>query len=332
MEEFESLQLSINLRNCKEIVKTSKQYAEDRVYVYPVGLRDPPPNFPNGNVVICHKSLTDAILDIRKRSIVKGILVIKDLMSPNLPVVTGENIKHIKSVSASQNPCQFLRDGNVLITSPAKVTGFEWPIVVYDYRHIDDQGHVSDDIEKHNCNMLVRCTNLLYILRDDEIRQETDLLYVNSCKMFESSNEESQLIKSYKSFCTRLLASQKKERSSSNPRASLNQLPIIIMKKSIETIEKETFKTLRDIYWFFISKYLKIKTFSHDRILKALAQEILAIFERDLALLLKECDSHDESIQFLEERIDKTRFNNLVKQVCEMNKDYRDKLTLLGIV
>ena len=78
-ESFISLDLSLNFRNSREIVKRIKSYAEEDGYPYKKGIVMPLENFPTGCPPVFVYSFKDAMKEARKRT-KDGILVIANLL------------------------------------------------------------------------------------------------------------------------------------------------------------------------------------------------------------------------------------------------------------
>eukprot|EP00111_Clytia_hemisphaerica_P011395 TCONS_00033386-protein len=180
---FQLLQLSVNLRNSKEIAREAKSLAEERLYRYTEGISEPPSNFPNGPPPAFVKSVKEAVEMIRNsdqasqgnssKNKVKnrGILVITDTIADvNLGEVSDEIMFYDDSFikqeqfEGVQNPCEFLRQGNsILITKPSYVNGFEWNTVIYKL-----STKIDDYIEFHDCNITMRCTTNLFIVNTNK--------------------------------------------------------------------------------------------------------------------------------------------------------------------
>uniref|UniRef100_A0A7M5UEM7 Uncharacterized protein n=1 Tax=Clytia hemisphaerica TaxID=252671 RepID=A0A7M5UEM7_9CNID len=168
-KSFQLLQLSVNLRNSKEIVGEAKSLAEVRLYRYTEGISEPPSNFPNGPPPVFVKSVKEAVKIIRNSDQAtsqgnssenkvknRGILVITDTItdvdlgevSDDIMFYDDSFIKQ-EQFEGVQNPCEFLRQGNsILITKPGYVNGFEWNTVIYKL-----STKIDDYIEFHDCNI-----------------------------------------------------------------------------------------------------------------------------------------------------------------------------------
>ena len=172
-DDFEVLDLSLNLRNTEEIVKKSKSLSEQMHYRYENGLKMPPPNFPNGCAPNIMESLKEALNSARK-STSQGILIITDdlgsatskvsLIEPNAKVF-GKNHTDFEEW---ENPYEFLtRPGSVLLTDSQSISGFEWPTVIM-LLIVDIGEAVLSSIEKHRCNITLRCTTNLYTVNEEK--------------------------------------------------------------------------------------------------------------------------------------------------------------------
>ncbi|XP_066933713.1 uncharacterized protein [Clytia hemisphaerica] len=132
---FEIIHLTCNLRNTKEIVKKTKSIAETQLYEYAHGVSETPVNFLIGSPAVHVSSFGEAIFEERLLPKPKeGLLLVSD--SVNFPVPPNEQVKFFHSsrndFNNDENPCDFLRQGNVLVVSRNYVSGFEWPVVVYE--------------------------------------------------------------------------------------------------------------------------------------------------------------------------------------------------------
>ena len=63
--------------------------------------------------------------------------------------------------SGAENPIDFLNEGNILVTSRNYLSGFEWPVVIYQLVESDE-----GDVERHECNVISRCTSMLIVHLD----------------------------------------------------------------------------------------------------------------------------------------------------------------------
>ena len=79
-DKFTFLDLLQNFRNSREIVKTTKLYAEEKSYTYEEGIAMPLGNFPTGCTPIFVHTFEDAMKEARKRT-KDGILVINRVTS-----------------------------------------------------------------------------------------------------------------------------------------------------------------------------------------------------------------------------------------------------------
>ena len=154
---FEVIHLTSNLRNSKEIVMKANNIAETQLYEYaPL----PPMFSPFGPPPVYVSSFGEAVYDARMSKVKIGFLLVTDV---NFPVLPNEKVKFFHSLRndfQDDNPCEFLRQGNILIVSRNHVSGFEWPVVVYE----TGKTRVEEDLEHHDCNILMRCTTKLYII------------------------------------------------------------------------------------------------------------------------------------------------------------------------
>ena len=201
---FQSLQLSVNLRNSKEIAKEVKSLADTRLYKYSEGISVPPSNFPNGPPPLYVKSIKDAVKAIRDAdqksqrgsNKKKGILIITDsIYDVDLGDVSGDILFYDDSFIQQelfenlQNPREFLRQGNsILITKPGYVNGFEWTTVIYKL-----STKIDEYIEFHECNIAMRCTTNLFIVNT----KETSLVYEHEQILKALPSDETSAIKKH---------------------------------------------------------------------------------------------------------------------------------------
>ena len=169
-EKFKVIQLTSNLRNTKEIVKKSKNIAETQLYEYAQGVSETPSNFPKGNPPKHTSSFGEAIFQA-KMNTDKGLLLVADSIDFSIP--SNERAKFFHSSQhdfENDNPCNFLHaKGNILVTSRNYISGFEWPVVIYE----NDNRTVEEVLEHHECNVSMRCTTQLYIVGSNYGSNET---------------------------------------------------------------------------------------------------------------------------------------------------------------
>ncbi|XP_066935003.1 uncharacterized protein [Clytia hemisphaerica] len=161
-DEFVLVKLALNLRNTKEICNKAMSVADQTLFQYANGLTKPPPNFPNGLSLYYAESFSEAISRVRLKT-KKGILVVSE--NTKVKLKTKVKVKfyhdHQSDFYSTQNPVDFLNQGNILITSPNLLSGFEWPVIIY-FKCFDlDE---DNSIESHECNIISRCTSLLYVI------------------------------------------------------------------------------------------------------------------------------------------------------------------------
>ena len=161
--DFSFLQLSVNFRNSREVVKmTEKNY---RRAVDKDNIAMPLENFPKGCTPLKFYSLEEGIKEARKRT-KEGILLIDvdDVRD------SSEDFKLINErwrvwkrdesdFTENENPYEFLLDGNILIVDRSTCVGFEWPTVVV----LDE-----NEFTYENCNPIMRCTTNLIIVKKRE--------------------------------------------------------------------------------------------------------------------------------------------------------------------
>ncbi|XP_066914200.1 uncharacterized protein [Clytia hemisphaerica] len=198
--KFKSLNLSFNMRNSHEVVRSSKKLAEKMLYRYETGLVKPPVLFPTGTTPLEIQTVGELFVNVvpNKKT---GILMIADAKQKSafdhlLAIINSKHTnKKIKVYSQWKNdftgslinPIQFLKDGNILVTTTNWASGFEWDTVVLitfmkkvkepdstvsfensesilvRNRPMPNPEKVSSDfrIEGHPCNAMLRCTTHL---------------------------------------------------------------------------------------------------------------------------------------------------------------------------
>ncbi|XP_066920207.1 uncharacterized protein [Clytia hemisphaerica] len=195
-DSFETLDLALNLRNTEEIVKKSKAISDQIHYRYENGLRMPPPNFPNGCTPISTDSLEKALTTARQ-STLKGILIITDDITSTLSKISKiePNVKVFGKDQSDfdkwENPYEFLtRPGSVLLTDSHTASGFEWPTVIL-FLAADLCETKMSSIEKHKCNLTLRCTTNLYIIKTDSKGEDVNIVesFYNNPNIFLSAME-----------------------------------------------------------------------------------------------------------------------------------------------
>ena len=164
--EFTFLDLSQNFRNSREIVKTTKSFAEWEYYRYKEGIVMPPENFPTGCPPIFVDSLEDAMKEARKRT-KDGILIINRHVNDadkNYLNQTREKWKmygnYQNDFRENENPYKFLQEGNVLIVECHFTNGFQWSTVI-----VIEKGTGSIGASLNECNWMMRCTTNLIVVR-----------------------------------------------------------------------------------------------------------------------------------------------------------------------
>ena len=205
IREGEFINLSLNLRNSKEILDAAKAVTVEELMWHEVSaLANTPSNFPNGPRPEIVESIEEAIKRIRKET-KKGILVIiaAEVLIPEifystikgkykcyLPYEQGDKFE-------DKDPYQWLRDGEILVTQVTNIVpnitdGFEWPIVIY--LNTRKESYISS-----GCSSYTRCTSKLYIVRKSmsennlikSIEASNDFTYIEIQKMFLSSLNKS---------------------------------------------------------------------------------------------------------------------------------------------
>uniref|UniRef100_A0A7M5UUR2 Uncharacterized protein n=1 Tax=Clytia hemisphaerica TaxID=252671 RepID=A0A7M5UUR2_9CNID len=192
-KDFEVIQLRTNLRNTKEIVKKTKNIAETQLYEYAQGVSETPVNFLTGSPPIYVSSIGEAVFKaslLRK----KGLLIVKDTIK--FPVPPNEPIKfyHLSrnDFDENDNPCDYLRQGNILVASRNYVSGFECPVVIYE----NDQT-TRENLEHHECNISMRCTTQLIIVGQNNDSSQA-LAYFKIANLLQHSVEDSALLSQFK--------------------------------------------------------------------------------------------------------------------------------------
>ena len=166
-EDFESLHLTFNMRNAVDIVEESKLVMKTKPFRHKEGLAPTPPNFPRGFPPVQVKTLDDAIDHARKLTS-DGILIIANtsfdvpfwLLRDQKADFYGTLINVDDSVDSIQDPIQALKNGRILVTTQAFISGFEWPTVIH--LSLSKNANIAD-VEDHECNIFLRCTNQLII-------------------------------------------------------------------------------------------------------------------------------------------------------------------------
>ena len=202
LQGFNNIKLDLNLRNTKEISKKAINAAEQKLFKYANGLSEPPPNFPNGPTPVYSKSIDDALFQVRLMTETKGVLIVSDYCQ--VQTKTKEKLKFfhhlMQDFSAKDNPIDFLNEGNVLVTSRHFISGFEWPIVIY---HIKDDE--SEDVELHECNIISRCTSMLFIVGKNDTSDVTSHPYTEILNLIEFSLDDSINVGNFKSFARKCI-------------------------------------------------------------------------------------------------------------------------------
>eukprot|EP00111_Clytia_hemisphaerica_P011755 TCONS_00034520-protein len=190
---FEVIQLHTNLRNTKEIVEKTKNIAETQLYKYVQGVSETPVNFLTGDPPIYVSSIGEAVFkasSLRK----KGLLIVTDTIE--FPIPPSEPIKfyHLSrnDFDENNNPCDYLSQGNILVTSRNYVSGFECPVVIYE----NDQT-VRENLEHHECNISMRCTTQLIIVGQNYDSSQA-LAYFEIANLLQHSMEDSALLSQFK--------------------------------------------------------------------------------------------------------------------------------------
>ena len=137
LEEFETLKLSLNLRNTKQIVHETRLLVRLSFFSHPIALVKPPINFPEGFQPILHKDSIEECLKTALELTSSGVLIIVDdrNISEKLAVYGKIYSQKINQFTTSENPHEYLSQGNVLITDNITVSGYEWPTVIISFQH-----------------------------------------------------------------------------------------------------------------------------------------------------------------------------------------------------
>eukprot|EP00111_Clytia_hemisphaerica_P003860 TCONS_00011088-protein len=203
LKDFEIIKLDLNLRNTKEISKKAINIGEQKLFKYANGLSVPPPNFPEGPRPFYSKSIDDALFQARMISPTKGILIVSD--NSQFKTNTKEKIKFfhrsMKDFSSKENPIDFLNEGNVIITSRDLISGFEWPVIIY-----LDEYNESEDVEHHECNIISRCTSMLFIIGENDSSDVKTYPYTEILNLVEFSVDDHVNVSNIKSFIRKCIA------------------------------------------------------------------------------------------------------------------------------
>ena len=227
LQDFNSTRLTLNLRNCKEVVKTAKTVAEENVFKHANHILEPPKNFPNGIPTEQLNSINEALFRTRLKTS-KGILIITDRIEQMPKSFQNENMYYFSGKNfAYLNPNCILHDGNILATLPKLAIGFEWPTLICDMG--------ENKLETHKCNMLMRCTTMLYIVGGKTLLPKDNFPYIEILHLLESP------VDGEPSFSTELKSKLKKYTSDHlekfNRREWLNEV-FPILEKTIDEISK----------------------------------------------------------------------------------------------
>ena len=247
-KEFTIVNLALNLRNTKEISKKALSVAEQSLFQYANGLLKPPSNFPQGPNPVYVESFDEAIFRVRLQT-KKGILLVSD--DAGVTFQTKEKVKYYqyyqRDFSATQNPIDFLNNGNILVTSRRFLSGFEWPVVIY--KHVKNG---ERDVESHDCNIISRCTSLLYIFGEED-RSVKSFPFIEISSLLEITISDGTPLSKLKDYMSKYIADHLNR---FNRRKWLQNL-LPILKKTIEQIsqaqsETITFSVLEDLLHFLL--------------------------------------------------------------------------------
>ncbi|XP_066928974.1 uncharacterized protein [Clytia hemisphaerica] len=192
--DFQSVSLNLNLRNTKEIANKALSVGEQKIYRYADGLSSPPLNFPNGPSPTYAASIDDAIKKVRAIT-KKGILLVTDNYAFNLKIDEKVRFHDKYPPHRKDSPIDFLKKGGILVASRDDISGFEWPVVIYQLNKTDEE---DIDIERHECNMISRCTSLLYIVGEENNTNINYFPYNKILKMLELLTADNTITNQFK--------------------------------------------------------------------------------------------------------------------------------------
>ncbi|XP_066922338.1 uncharacterized protein [Clytia hemisphaerica] len=204
--KFQSIQLSLNLRNSKSIVKTSQIKAEKELCDYSDSLEEPPTNFPTGPPTDYVDSIIEAVTKARNETD-GGILIITD-WELEFSDINEQYKFYMRNgeddfLGGSDNPYEWLKDGNILITSPSNVEGFEWPTIIW---REESSGYLYS-LEKFGSGTIMRCTTRLYIVgQDEENTCNQELPFNQISKLLRISITDNELMALFKSCAKRMIS------------------------------------------------------------------------------------------------------------------------------
>uniref|UniRef100_A0A7M5XLW9 Uncharacterized protein n=1 Tax=Clytia hemisphaerica TaxID=252671 RepID=A0A7M5XLW9_9CNID len=234
----------------KEISQKAMVVAEKSFFQYANGISKPPQNFPSGPSPVYTKSFDEAVFRVRLKT-KKGILLVSDDVNINLK--TNEKVKYYhcnrSDFSDAENPIDFISEGNILVTSRNFLSGFEWPVVIYQLNE-NDEG----DIERHECNIISRCTSMLVIVGTDENLNLKSFPFTEISSLLEISTTDELYLSNFKD-CLRKYIIDHIDRF--NRRDWLQGL-LPILKTTIEHISEAlnntiAFPMLEDILLFMLT-------------------------------------------------------------------------------
>ncbi|XP_066929277.1 uncharacterized protein [Clytia hemisphaerica] len=256
-KKFTVVNLNLNLRNTKEISNKAFVVAEQDLFEYANGLSKPPQNFPNGCRPTCVSSLDEALVLARNLETKKGILLVSDSEQINLN--TKEKVKYHHEYkldfSFPENPIDFLNEGNILVTSRNYLSGFEWPVVIYQLNE-NDEG----DIERHECNIISRCTSLLIIVGKETSTHLNNFPFAEIASLLEVLTSDTSTLSDFKKLARNYVMDHL---SRYKRRRWLHDLQPIL-KRAIEQISQTsnvtiTFSMLEDLFRFLLKDLLNEK-------------------------------------------------------------------------
>ena len=253
--EFQFLHLSTNLRNTKEIYEKSIEIAGQVSYTNAFGILQPPEKFPVGNSVVYNSSLEEAIDSARsaRSSSSNGILVIVDPYEKS-PISLSGSVKHYyhkrNDFQPTESPFQLLKNGGILITSSNFVSGFDWPVVVYERSNLSSF-MVKGMLDIHECNVVLRCTTKLFLCGDVKESKPIKEHFVELSKLMEISPDDNPLLISLKNRCKNVVDESYDDKW-------INEL-IPVLEKTLKKVElanaeilsnEDVFALHESLFWF----------------------------------------------------------------------------------
>ncbi|XP_066932435.1 uncharacterized protein [Clytia hemisphaerica] len=254
--EFKVVQLTTNLRNTKEIVKATKEIAERDLYEYGQGVADTPPHFPRGLSPVFVSTFPEAVFEAKKHNQKTGILIIANNIKSLVPLKSlKEQVKFFHSSQndfIKDNPCDFLRQGNILITSRNFISGFEWPVVIYEVDKTIDR-----ELEYHECNVSMRCTTKVYVV-GESFESDDTIPFVEILNLLQPFIEDNTFITRFKILASNYIFDHVNQ---FKRRAFLRYI-LPILKQTVQNLSKcemknfsldNVFASVNELFMFIIS-------------------------------------------------------------------------------